>query len=272
MEISKIRMSEWLYPLDHLGKNGTVYSVSANMLNIKIGNRLVNITNFSEYLASFGISLPKESFKQAISFVQPGNLVKIKADQLVIYSRERVETLLLQKIETVSLKLSDFELTPAQVARLKDILVTKDLQTVIGLTNEPRAETVFEQLRCQSILSVEQWQEILSYLIGRGPGSTPSGDDLLIAYYAMLVVQKDVRAIHLKQALRTFDLTKTTLLSQNYLQAVIEGQVNSFIYQVFADLANEVSDETLSRDIERLLYIGHSSGKDMTYGLYLGLG
>ena len=272
MDIPTIKASEWIYPLDTLGKTATVYSVSEYMLNLKIGNRLVNITNFSEYLSSFGISFPKEQFKQAISFIRPGNIVKIRADQLVIYSREGVHSLFFKDVETVSLKLSDFDLTQAPYKRLRKILAKKNLDQLIGLTKEPRAEELFVKLSTAKDLSIEQWQEILTYFIGRGKGSTPSGDDIITAYYAMLVIQKDPKAKTLGQALQAFDLAKTTLLSQSYLQGVIEGHVNSFLYQLFDDLATDASDEQMNRDVERLMYIGHSSGKDMSFGLFLGLG
>ena len=272
MEIEQIEMSEWLYPLEHVGKNPTIYSVSEYMLNLKIGNRLVNITNFSKYLSSFGISFPKDAFKQAISFVRPGNIVKIKADQIVIYTRESVETIFFKEVETVSLKLSDFDLTKAPFVKLKKILKAKNLEQLIGLEQDPVAECWFDKMRATESLSMEQWQALLTYFIGRGRGSTPSGDDIITAYYAMLVVRQDPRASVLAQALSQFNLAKTTLLSQNYLQGVIAGHVNSFIYQLFADLANDVSEKELDRDVEQLMYIGHSSGKDMSFGLLLGLG
>ena len=46
----------------------------------------------------------------------------------------------------------------------------------------------------QKVWTLSEWQEVTNYLIGRGKGLTPSGDDILVAYQTILFILADERA------------------------------------------------------------------------------
>ena len=77
------------------------------------------------------------------------------------------------------------------------------------------------------------WQQVTAYLIGRGKGLTPSGDDLLVAYQAMFYAF-DQPAEKLATALAV--PLSTTDVSKAYISASIKGYVNSLIYRLLTDL------------------------------------
>ena len=54
----------------------------------------------------------------------------------------------------------------------------------------------------QKVWTLSEWQEVTNYLIGRGKGLTPSGDDILVAYQTILFILADERAAALAATLR----------------------------------------------------------------------
>ena len=51
-------------------------------------------------------------------------------------------------------------------------------------------------------LTLSEWQEVTNYLIGRGKGLTPSGDDILVAYQTIRSYFADERAAALAATFR----------------------------------------------------------------------
>lgn len=268
--MSPIKVSEWIYPLQKLGSTGHVHSVFERSFNVDIAGHLVNVTNFPEYLSSYGMTLPAAQFEQLFPYIQVGNLVKIKADRLVFYSRHGVQTVDLSAVSVISLQVRDCTLTDVARKRGIHVLEKRALATKIGMENHTLANEHWEQLTTKKPIEIQKKRETLTYLIGRGKGLTPSGDDILTAYLAVLQVRKDPRFSGWVEALAQIPWS-TTAISQAYLSGVLEGYVNSFVYQFIRDLQEQKPKELLEEDIDRLMAIGHSSGKDMSFGLLLGL-
>lgn len=109
---------------------------------------------------------------------------------------------------------------------------------------------------------------MVHYLVGRGGGGTPSGDDILVAYLSLLYATKQPQAVALSQAL-SGDLA-TPDVSKAYLVAATNGSVNSLVYQLFLSLRT-LDESLIERNVDQLMAIGHSSGKDLAYGLLLGV-
>jgi hypothetical protein len=267
---NQIIISDYIYPLTQFGKNGTIHSVFERSFNIKVHDQLINVANFHNYLSSFGLFLPDSLFEELFPFIQQGNLVKITANELVVYSTLGVKKIDLRPFKLVSLKIADFQLENASLALLRDHLLTKGLANKIGLPLDVRAEHIFGKMRQKhKHWSAAEWQEITSYLIGRGQGLTPSGDDILVAYQTVLLVLADERAAALAVPLSAADLS-TTDVSKGYIASSAKGYVNSLLYQLFWDLAQGQTN-TIEKNIERILQIGHSSGKDLSFGMLLAL-
>jgi hypothetical protein len=130
-----------------------------------------------------------------------------------------------------------------------------------------------------------QWQEtgdpdVLLDLIGRGPGTTPAGDDTLIGLLAGLevlaVVAPDLAALRLR-ATRHMPLAcsrfPTSLLSSRLLQSAAAG---AFPFG-FLGLQRALADQTAGASgtlaaAERALHAGHTTGRSAVVGLVSSLG
>ena len=177
----KIIASDYLSPIQQFGGMGKIHSVFDRSFNIQVNEQLININNYRSYLAGFGMYLPEEQFRAIMPYVEPGNLVKIRSHSLTFYSTKGTIVLPLTDVAFVSLQVKDLTFTAAERNSLKEILTQQNLVEKIGLPLEKRALEIFEVLRHPE----PDWQQVTAYLIGRGKGLTPSGDDLLVAYQAM---------------------------------------------------------------------------------------
>lgn len=269
--MTNLRISEGIFPIDRFGKMGTVHSVFQHSFNIKVGGQLINFTNHPDYLSGFGIYLPDTFFQEIFPCIQQGNIVKITADELSVYSLLGVRSLSLKEPELAPLQLSGLTVRQEELCQLEQLLECQQLENALGLTLDAETAKVFNLLRgIDGRLTAADWQKVLHYLIGRGRGLTPSGDDILTAYLSLLSMVGDPQAEALSSALTDQKLS-TTDISKAYIISSIHGYVNSLVYQLFLDLQNQESTAVIKHAIEKVRMIGHSSGTDLCFGLLLGL-
>ena len=236
---------------------GTIHSVFERSFNLKVQDQLINVANFHNYLSSFGMFLPDQLFQEIFPYVQQGNKVKITENQLTFYSTVGVKTIQLTPAEVVSLNITHFKLEKDQLRLLRDRLLARNLERRIGLPLDERAKHIFKKMsQKQKVWTLSEWQEVTNYLIGRGKGLTPSGDDILVAYQTILFILADERA--------------AALAAKGYIASSAKGYVNSLLYQLLLDLENH-RDNRVDENIDRIIQIGHSSGKDMSFGMLLAL-
>lgn len=259
----KIIASDYLSPIQQFGGMGKIHSVFDRSFNIQVNEQLININNYRSYLAGFGMYLPEEQFRAIMPYVEPGNLVKIRSHSLTFYSTTGTIVLPLTDVAFVSLQVKDLTFTAAERNSLKEILTQQNLVEKIGLPLEKRALEIFEVLRHPE----PDWQQVTAYLIGRGKGLTPSGDDLLVAYQAMFYAF-DQPAEKLATALAV--PLSTTDVSKAYISASIKGYVNSLIYRLLTDLKSQ-DQQLIEKDVKDVMKIGHSSGIDLCFGMLLAL-
>ena len=110
----------------------------------------------------------------------------------------------------------------------------------------------------------EAWQEAAAKIAGRGPGLTPSGDDLLMGIVLALVVWP-----HLARTERIPDLlvdaarSKTTRISGAYLDAARRG----WAAEPWHALVRALNDTASTRAaVRRLARVGETSGADALTG------
>lgn len=110
-------------------------------------------------------------------------------------------------------------------------------------------------------------------LIGLGPGLTPSGDDLLLGFFAthriwasalwQMIIDSRLNASLQASAGRTH------IISSALLRAALQGMFAEIIYDLFESLSGPPEKTTAQAD--KLLRIGHTSGTDLLTGIILGL-
>ncbi|UTB77430.1 hypothetical protein A2I62_02110 [Staphylococcus carnosus] len=106
-------------------------------------------------------------------------------------------------------------------------------------------------------------EQQLRYLIGRGQGLTPSGDDMLVGMLFIHSIHPYIAKIHLEKIKQLINEPLTTLVSQTFLKYAVNDQFSSKLL----DLKDNPSKERIAE----LLKVGSSSGKDTLYGIYTAL-
>lgn len=263
---NKIVISDYLLPLTKFGTIGFVHSVFEHSFNLKVGEQLINVANYNEYLSCFGLFVPIDSFAEIKPYLKQGDHIKIKSDRIVFYNLAKIKILNLSDYEVVSLKVTATQLEKESLHFLQQLLVAANLKEKIGIEQDAKFLAIKEQLLHPE---TADWASVTQFLIGRGKGLTPSGDDILVAYTFILGLShidyiKALVAELIKQKGNTTDI------SWAYIESCVAGYVNSLIYQFYMDL-KENKTEKFENDIQQIMKVGHTSGKDMCYGIYLGI-
>lgn len=120
-------------------------------------------------------------------------------------------------------------------------------------------------------LSAPEGLSVARLLIGRGPGSTPSGDDLLCGAMAGLVAGGQPPLARWLLATVTDLLPTTTRLSAALLRHAGAGRATREALTVLAALHSPAPADRLAPAVRGLLALGHTSGADLAAGLRIGL-
>ena len=115
-------------------------------------------------------------------------------------------------------------------------------------------------LECWESGAVPDWR----WLIGRGPGLTPSGDDMLTGMLAVFIAAGIPVHLFLPPADQLALLT--TSVSCSYLNSARVGEFSTPVLGVIRSL--QVGRDA-GRALHRLLTVGHTSGADTVLGIAL---
>lgn len=117
----------------------------------------------------------------------------------------------------------------------------------------------------------EEVQKVVDYLIGRGMGLTPSGDDFLLGW--LLVDTLKNKHTYLRQAIekRTKNRLFTTDISRNYLARGVRGEFSYALLAVANYLTNNDHSEAPEKIIQQVIDYGNTSGVDALAGIVSGL-
>ena len=110
--------------------------------------------------------------------------------------------------------------------------------------------------------------QLLIGLVGAGPGTTPTGDDLIVGVLAALDTTGSTAAARRLRAAVAPLLTRTTAASRHYLASAIDGRFGEHVHALVRRLEKSASAETT---IELASRWGATSGIDLLTGLASGL-
>lgn len=263
----KFYTSDLISPLNQLGRMGKIRAVFDGSFNIRVRGQLIHMASYDGYIAPFGVTMDLTDYARILPFVDISNQVRITDSTLTFYSLRGVESFD-YVTEDVDLKIQAVSL-PQE--RMEDLIIAYRKATEgvagLGMTIKDKAFLDWVRLLNDAEVSQDQWQQIVKYLVGRGPGLTPAGDDMLVGYLSILTMFTPERARELSEAL-TVDSLSTTEVSLAYLMSATQGHFSSPIHDLYKAV---IEDGDLVEAIRRIIRIGHTSGKDMTYGIGLGL-
>lgn len=256
---------------------GRIHSRFRTSLNLQFGDHLVYLDGGEHGLCCFGMAIAPQEMEQILMRCRPENLAVCREGSLRLYGAGGTVQVQFSKFSCVDLTvpiLSWNGKTPAETSECFRILQERAEQYSLGLEKDA------DFLRCSDILSraghrqgsdqTEEQKankEAVRFFTGRGQGLTPAGDDILTGYGAVL--QGFGKAELFLQALRESGLN-TTDVSRAYLDMMTQGAANEIFVRLLEQF--EAGNTMLFQKIlGQMEQIGHTSGCDTLYGMYLGL-
>lgn len=118
-----------------------------------------------------------------------------------------------------------------------------------------------------ALRGVELRQPLLS-LVGAGPGTTPTGDDVIVGVLAAFDIAGNAGPARRLRAAVAPLLPRTTSASRHYLAAAIDGRFGEHVHDLVGALEKSASAKTT---IELASRWGATSGIDLLTGITTGL-
>lgn len=248
------------------GDRGVVRGVYRSSLNIQTPGLLLHVGSTREQLSCLGMGVGTLQLHDLLSTSRTGDAVVFHDGALRIYDALGVSVARYDALEVVSCKVK----TVSHVALQSIFPLLRDLGLVsrMGLADERRLGEVAAAL-ADEMVTEDGLTRCVDYLLGRGPGLTPSGDDLLVGYgVGMWMLGRQHPFVDV--VTRVLRGSRTTDVSRAYLDAMVEGYANRG-YCELGDALAEGSGDVLPRILNELLLVGHTSGADGLLGFALAL-
>lgn len=265
--LSGVMSSSLPQPLSR-SRNGKIHSLFNQSFNIGFEEDLVHVGRAGGQLSSFGMILSNTEMDALLPNLAAGDLVKVNGAALAIYpTYGPVIQLDTARLQVVDLALRPVMLTPQRLALVREALRQAEDEAQLGLA---LGEQDWQQLNAlvRADVRSEAFQQAARYLVGRGKGLTPSGDDILLGFF--LVLKLFGQDAGLTRPLLDFAGQSTTAISAAYLKDLANGFVSEYFQAFCQAVALEYSDGLRSA-IDKIKTIGSTSGYDSLMGMSLGI-
>lgn len=259
-------VSTYVLDQDLGGMRGNVQSVFASSLNIEMGSFLVHFGGSSTPLSCVGASLPDEDMATLLGRVHEGDIVTWSEDTVRLYDIVGTTTISLGALGRQTLRLKTLP-TTTDFGCLRTVLSSMGLAERVGLPLDARLANVLTALASAGD-SVKTMRDCVSYLLGRGLGLTPSGDDVLCGYGVARWLRGDPEPF--VSAVRGARLDGTTAVSRSYLMAMTDGHANAD-YCALAQALGAGDGRAVDQACHLISRVGHTSGCDGLLGLAAGM-
>lgn len=249
-------------------RNGKIHSLFNQSFNIGFEEDLVHVGRAGGQLSSFGMLLSSTEMDAILPNLAAGDLVKVQGTMLMLYATYcPVIQLDTARLHVVDLALHPVMLTPQRLALVREALEQAEDEAQLGLALGEQDWQHLNALVREDVRS-EAFQQAARYLVGRGKGLTPSGDDILLGFF--LVLKLFGQESGLTGALLEFATQSTTSISAAYLKSLMTGYVSEYFLSFCQAAALEDLDGLRSA-IEKIKTIGSTSGYDSLMGMSLGI-
>lgn len=250
---------------------GRIHSIFQSSFNIQIDEDLFNFSTKGMPLAPHGCVLEKEIIDPLLLHSRVGDIVRLEDKKFTFYTRGHSFRLDLANLDIFELAIPRVN---SMIENVRKTAIYQQLDAIpfekyIGLRSDVIVRKNMEVLEKVSSFDEEQTIETISYLIGRGDGLTPSGDDILLGYTMVRQVFIPIDSF-IDLLFQELKKTNTTAISQAYYDGLFAGYVNS-LFHTLLSLIDSDSNEVIKNLISLITRYGHTSGYDTLYGCYLGL-
>ncbi|REB08053.1 DUF2877 domain-containing protein [Sporosarcina sp. BI001-red] len=267
-----------------------IHSIFQNGLNIRSGNCLFFVGTVKNGRLPFGIHLTSEQLRQLLNGINENSSVSWEPKERCLAFGETGPIVSIVGADPfdwrISSELVTNELLSDNLAMFASILLEEPRVTGLdidveswltrhlegsspsGLT-EQRFTSLLDVLDSSNTIDIEQQ---LRFVIGRGQGLTPSGDDHLVGLLAIHEATGILSTAFLETLKRLIEKESlTTDIGREYLLYALEGQFSSTVVQAASELTRKTDIYMLKTLLSELLDMGHSSGIDTVFGMLLGL-
>ncbi|MCO5227980.1 MAG: DUF2877 domain-containing protein [Thermomicrobiales bacterium] len=254
---------------DHLGSSGTgrVHSIFRQSFNIDVDGLLLNVGQHRQRLSPLGMALEPSSFGSLWQDVAVGDLVRWSARKFAIYpTRGAAVAVPWERMVPIDHSVPSGGMAPEVLPELAVSIRKLDLDARIGLALDDEMRRVVANLTQHEATEAER-RSAISWLLGRGRGLTPSGDDI-VAGYAFVLWMCGIAILDAR--LREDARQKTTATSATLLHMLSFGETGQALFDVWRAVSEEGSPH-LDRALVRVLEIGHTSGSDTVFGIGMGV-
>lgn len=261
-------ISSWLVQTPSSKTMGQIISLFDHSFNIAFEEDLLNVASSRLDCSSFGLTLQETDFETLRQSVLIGDRVKLEANRLMIYSSlGGVFEIVLSRLSTLDLKITPFQPDAELITTVLKTLDDFPIREKTGLFIDAHTQTFLDTLTVP-FLSQSEFDATAHFLIGRGKGLTPSGDDILLGY---LMIFKLFRlAINSELFQANTVLARTTLVSANYLKLLKLGFISES-FQRFNKAIRYRNIQHLRLSISRITEMGATSGFDTLLGIQSAL-
>lgn len=247
---------------------GQILSLFDHSFNIAFEEELLNVASSRLDCSSFGLTLPETDFEDLRISVLIGDRVKRDANRLMIYSSlGGVFEIVLSKEKLIDLKIAPVQADATLIATIIKTLAEFPIREKTGLHIDPHTQNFLDTLTVP-FLPQSEFETSANFLIGRGRGLTPSGDDILLGY--LMTFKLFDLPIHSELLQSNTLVTKTTIVSANYLR-MLDLDIISESFKRFNKAILYRNIQHLRLSISRITEIGATSGFDTLLGVKLAL-
>ncbi len=237
---------------------GAVHSVFAHAVNLTIRGEMWTLLAEDKTDLPFGIRLALSSFHTL--GLRCGDLVRVRGGFVGIGARLVVDCRSASRWKPACEEKSE----PGLERRLA--VVAKVACARSWNESAPMARAVRAAVSRATGIG-----EVLAKVVGRGPGATPSGDDVLIGILAVLTsAHSGVAGASAGQSLRRALLPllpTTTEVSGHLLHQATRGLFGRDIHELVSALNGDPSPQQLTEKVHRVIETGATSGADTCEGL-----
>jgi len=261
-------MSSSLPQMLSLSRNGKIHSRFKHSFNIGFESSLVNVGRIGSPLSSFGVNLGGSVMDAILPNLETGDLAIVRGSKILIYTTYGgVVEIALDKFDTRDLNIRPIQPEPERIDAIYWALDSiPGLENDLGLPLNDDTKTVLKCL-IKPDITKEKMEAAFDYLIGRGKGLTPSGDDVLFGY---IVMHKLFGNPLPGDDWRDRYSNKTTVISANYFRLLYKGVVSEYL-QDFCESARVPNTALLKQSVDQIKKVGATSGSDMLFGMSLGI-
>ena len=272
-------------------EKGKLHSVFETSINLKFGERLVNVSCNRTVMPPFGIQVPEHVIKkltadiensEEIIFDNTGKSLLFKDMDLKLNLRGRMYG---NKILPAK---ADKKNAEKNIKEILNYFLGNNDRNGFGIANREFVKVITDvensTLNEEVLVKINNLRKDVeagkteiknyNYFLGRGEGLTPGGDDFIIGMMAAMNFLNHNKAKKLKKELMQDIDKKTTDISAEYLYygvlSCFSLNITKFCEKLLFDNINsEEEKKALYKSYENLIKNGHTSGVDTLMGILL---